>query len=73
LGRTGEPIEVVYYQVVLDQLDLGLTFTTELPPETTEIVIPENFSDYGGAFKLEILVKEESGNKTATETCFTVE
>jgi hypothetical protein len=73
LGRTGEPIEIVYYQVVLDQLDLGLTFTTELPPETTEIVIPENFSDYGGAFKLEILVKEESGNKTATETCFTVE
>jgi hypothetical protein len=73
LGRTGEPIEVEYYQVVLDQLDLGLTFTTELPPETTEIVIPENFSDYGGAFKLEILVKEESGNKTATETCFTVE
>jgi hypothetical protein len=73
LGRTDEPIEVKYYQVVLEQLDLGLSFTADLPPETTEVIVPETFSDYGGVFKLEILVKEESGNKTATETCFTVE
>jgi hypothetical protein len=73
LGRTGEPVEVVYYQVVLEQADLGLSFTADLPPEMTEIIVPETFSDYGGEFKLEILVKEESGNKTATETCFHIE
>lgn len=73
LGRTGEPVEVVYYQVVLEQIDLGLAFTADLPPEATEIIVPETFSDYGGAFKLEILVKEGSGNKTATETCFAIE
>jgi hypothetical protein len=39
----------------------------------TEIIVPETFTDYGGEFKLEILVKEESGNKTATETCFDIE
>jgi hypothetical protein len=73
LGRTGEPLEVVSYQVVLEQLDFGLSFSAILPPEVTEIDVPETFSQNPGSFKLEILVKEESGNKTATEVCFDIE
>lgn len=73
LGRTGEPVEVVLYQIVLEHLDPGLSFTADLPPTATEMIVPETFTDEGGIFKLEILVKEESGNQTAVETCFTVE
>jgi hypothetical protein len=73
LGRTGEPVEVDLYQVVVEHLDMGLTFTADLPPTATEVIVPETFTDFPGDFKLEILVKESSGNQTATETCFTVE
>jgi hypothetical protein len=74
LGRTGEPVEPVSYQVVLEQLDFGLSFSAVLPPEVTDIIIPETVSQYAsGSFKLEILVKEESGNQTAREVCFDIE
>jgi hypothetical protein len=34
--------------------------------------LPEDFTDLGNKFKLEILVKEESGNQTAVENCFVI-
>jgi hypothetical protein len=63
---------VVQYQVVVEQEDLGLTFSVELPPEITEVEIPEAFTDLGEEFKVEILVREASGNQTAVESCFEV-
>ena len=73
LGITNEPIEIVQYQVVVEQLDLGLTLSVELPPTTTEVVIPEVFTDLGNEIKFEILVREDSGNQTAVESCFVLE
>lgn len=73
LGRTGEPIEVDRYQVVVEQEDLGLVYSLDLPPSQTEVELPEAFTDLGEEFKLEILVREASGNQTAVETCFAVE
>lgn len=74
LGRPGEPIEVEYYQVILEGLDVGRSFTAYLHPEVTEINVPETFYNYSCcALKLTILVKEASGNKTATVTCFSIE
>jgi hypothetical protein len=72
LGRTGEPIEVVKYQVVVEQEELGLVFSLDLPPDVTSIDIPVGFLALGNEFKLEILVRETSGNQTAVETCFAV-
>lgn len=71
LGRTNEPIEVVNYQVVLegDEQDL----TVNLPPDVTELELPAGFSNPGDEFKVEVLVREESSNQTATESCFELE
>lgn len=73
LGITNAPIEVVQYQVVVEQLGLGLTFSIELPPTTTEVQLPESFTELGDEIKFEILVREESGNQTAVESCFELE
>lgn len=70
LGITGKDILVEHYEVVLEQEDLGLVFTVELPPDVTSVQIPKAFTDLGEEFKLEILVREESHNQTAVETCF---
>ena len=73
LGRTNEPIEVVQYEVVVENEETELVFSVELPPDTTEVDLPESFTASGGEFKLEILTREESHNQTAVETCFEVE
>ncbi len=73
LGRTGETIEVVRYQVVVEQEDIGVVFSIDLPPDVTSVEIPETFTDLGEEFKLEVLVREASGNQTAMETCFAID
>jgi hypothetical protein len=73
LGRTNEPVEVVHYQVVVEEEDSGLSLSVELPPDVTELEIPSGFISLGEAFKFEILVREDSGNQTAIESCFEVE
>jgi hypothetical protein len=73
LGITGVAVEVVRYQVVVEQEDLGLSFSVELPPAVTVVEIPQAFTDLGEEFKVEILVREDSGNQTAVESCFVVE
>jgi hypothetical protein len=72
LGRTGRPIKVVRYQVVVEQEELGLVFSVDLPPDVTSIDVPASFIELGDQFKLEILVREVSGNQTAVETCFAI-
>lgn len=73
LGRSGVPIEVVNYQVVVEQEELGVDMSVHLPPSETELEIPSGFIALGEEFKFEILVREESGNQTAVESCFVVE
>jgi hypothetical protein len=73
LGITNAPIEVVLYQVVVEQLDLEAKISMDLPTDVTDVELPEAFTDLGGDFKIEILVREESGNQTAVESCFSVE
>ncbi len=72
LGRTGEPIEVENYQVVIEGEDLELTI--DLGPDATEFEVPEGLTEPGDELKFEIVVKEASGgNQTAVESCFIVE
>jgi hypothetical protein len=73
LGRTNEPIEVVGYQLVVEEDESELVFSLHLPPEVTSATIPPEFIALGSAFKFEILVREVSGNQTAIESCFEVE
>ena len=74
IGRTGEEIEVVKYQVVVEREEPTLLiYSVDLPPEVTAISVPEEFTALGDEFKFEILVREASGNQTAVESCFEVE
>jgi hypothetical protein len=50
-----------------------LVYSVDLPPNLTRMAIPEEFTALGEEFKLEILVREASGNQTAIETCFAVQ
>jgi hypothetical protein len=73
LGEMNEPIVVEQYQVVVEEEASGFVFSVELPPNVTEVTIPEEMISLGDEFKFEILVREDSGNQTAVESCFEVE
>lgn len=73
LGRTNEPLDVVHYQVVVEEEESELLLSVELPPDVTELEIPSGFIALGEEFKFEILVREASGNQTAVESCFEIE
>lgn len=73
IGRTNEPIDVEKYQVVVErEEDPALKFTADLPPNVTTLKLPEDLANSGDEFKVEVLVREASGNQTATESCFEV-
>ncbi len=70
LGRTNEPIEVEQYQVVLEDEESGATLSVELPPDVTSYQVSDDLIGLAEVWKYEVLVREESGNQTATESCF---
>jgi hypothetical protein len=71
LGRRNVPLEVVKYEFVFEREEgEPLIFTADLPPNMTSVEIPSAFTDPGDEIKIGILVKEESGNQTAVESCF---
>lgn len=63
-------VEIVLYQVFLDQDDFGLAVDQD--PADTDVLIPAGLLE-PGSVKVEILAREESHNQTATETCFIVQ
>ncbi len=73
LGRTNEPIEVVSYEVVVEIDDTPYKTSTILPPSVTSFEVPEEILELSDEFKYEILVREDSFNQTATESCFALE
>jgi hypothetical protein len=73
VGETGT-IEVVKYQLVAEREEPELlVFSVDLPPDTTSFELPEDFTDFGEAFKFEIIVRTDTGNQTAVESCFEIE
>ncbi|HEU4530591.1 MAG TPA: hypothetical protein VFR59_05365, partial [Steroidobacteraceae bacterium] len=67
LGETGE-VEVANYQFVLEFGDFAMS--VDLPPEITEFGIPTALLELDDEFKFEIVVRAESDNQTAVESCF---
>jgi len=64
-------IDIVGYQVVVEREEPTLlVFSVDLPPSKTEVQVSPDFLDPDTEYKLEILVREASGNQTAVETCF---
>jgi hypothetical protein len=74
------PVTIHNYEVVVeveleleDEEEFTSVFSIILPPDQTEITIPEGFIALGDEFKYEVLAREESFNQTAVESCFVVE
>ncbi len=70
LGKDGE-VEVELYQVVLELEEADIT--VDVSAETTELLIAPGLYSPGEQIKVEILVREETGNQSATESCFAIE
>lgn len=73
-------ISINNYEVVVEaevELADGEEFTSVLsvilPPDVTEITIPQEFLAQSDTFKYEVLAREESWNQTAIESCFLLE
>lgn len=67
----GSPdIDIVLYQIFIDQGNFGLAVDQD--PSDTDLLIPAGLLRTG-LVVIEILVREESGNQTASESCFVVE
>ena len=74
----GSPEIVIHnYQLVVETEietaageELEVLISLILPPEVTSVEIPEGFIALSDGFKYEVLVREESFNQTATESCF---
>ena len=75
LGSSG-PVTIINYEVVVEaELEIdGEEFVSILsvilPPDATEMTIPDEFLAQAEEFKYEILAREESWNQTAIESCF---
>ncbi len=74
LGEEGD-VEVVLYQVVVEEEETEISLSVELPPDVTSFEVPEAFIalDEGEGFKFEILVRDDTHNQTAFESCFELE
>ncbi len=76
-----DDITIVNYEVVVEaeiELPDGEEFTSVfsviLPPDATEMTIPDEFMEQTEGFiKYEVLAREESWNQTAFEGCFLTE
>lgn len=75
IGRDDPAIDIVGYQVVVEREEPTLlVFNVDLPPsDEPQVTVPPEFIALGTEFKLEVLVREASGNQTAVETCFETE
>lgn len=73
LGRTFEPITVVNYEVVVEIDETPFRTSTILPPDVTSFQVPSEILALGEEIKFEVLVREESFNQTAVESCFVLD
>lgn len=67
------PIKVVNYEVVAEIDESPFKVSAILPADARSFVIPAEIIALGDEIKFEVLVREESYNQTAVESCFEVE
>ncbi len=71
LGVPGVPT-VVNYEVVVEIDEMPWQSSTILPPDSTSFEVPDEILALADEIKFEVLVREESYNQSAMESCFTV-
>ena len=70
VGCTDEDIEIVGYQVIVDDEEAGNSFDITVPEDVTMVTVPNEFTKPGTLYKFEVLAIEESGNQTIAESFF---
>jgi hypothetical protein len=70
LGKAGL-VEIARYQFFAELR--GGKLSIDLPPTTTEWLVPFQNSDRGQTFKFEIIARTSTGNNTAVESCFVLQ
>ena len=69
---TGSPaIEIVGYQVIVEQEEPLRVFSVDLPASATRVTVPPEFLQPGTPHKFEVLAIEVSGNQTISESTLT--
>jgi len=73
LGRTGETINLMRYELVVEVDEVeNAKFQQLLPPTQTSATVPTLPSETGSLFKVEVNAREENDNQTGVEGCFAV-
>jgi H2-forming N5,N10-methylenetetrahydromethanopterin dehydrogenase-like enzyme len=66
---TGAPIEIVAYEVIVE--NEGVNFDVVFPATAgTTVTVPPEVLEPGADYIFEVLAIEEGGNQTITEGCF---
>ena len=73
IGRPDPDIVITGYQIVVEREEPKLlVLSVDLPKTVTSFDVPAQFLALGDEFKFEIITREEAGNKTAIESCFSL-
>jgi len=72
LGKNGA-IVVLNYEVVVEIDETPWHASAILPPDARDYAVPAEILVLGDEIKYEVLVREESYNQTAVESCFVIE
>ena len=72
VGESGLVV-VARYQLIVERGEEELTFSIDLPPDATSFELPEDLTALADEFKFEIIVRTDTGNQTAVESCFEIE
>ena len=65
-------VTIIDYEVILDG-DGGESASIELPPTATSLTLPGELLSPDSEYKIEVLARERSGNRTITEVPFTTQ
>ncbi len=67
----GRPVDITGYEVIVTRVNFndpnGLSrpeYDVHVPPDVTELAVPEGFLQPGMLYELEVLALEDSGNQT---------
>lgn len=72
----GEPLEPELYEIVIENEEeevLAISVVLRGDTAAPSITIPPEFLEPGTEYKLEVIVQEESGNRTISETVFSTQ
>jgi hypothetical protein len=74
----GRPVDITGYEVIVTRVNFndpnGLSrpeYDVHVPPDVTELAVPEGFLQPGTLYELEVLALEDSGNQTISVGFFT--